>query len=399
MPPLLRASIPWLPERIDKWSTPLVLAGSCGLVLLGFHRVRNFRKSVSAEFGESSQGEGALRGLTLMSATKGVDESYSPAPRAEWWWLQGKRLDTAALFDHLGEAGIRELSTAFYQRVYADEEVWFRDLFKRRATLQQSIDRQVAFFAQHWGDPTKPYTATNQQHCLRSLVGDLAGAKMVVMHDSARASGHINDRGAARWWFHMDAALLDLRPVWRATYGEDVGCALEKTVRWFCDHVLERLVWGGPVKSPLAPQRLMFKLVTAITRRFVCHLVALPRSVAATILQLPPHVVEYKRLPEDGTFTVATMPRGLLSRHNTKADVWGAIHVVKGRLQLNQLEGEVEEVVLTPTSGIGVVAPSQYHQVKPLTDDMEMFIRFCAKPGTGPLAAGASEQPRGPGLG
>ena len=24
--------------------------------------------------------------------------------------------------------------------------------------------------------------------------------------------------------------------------------------------------------------------------------------------------------------------------------------------------------------------------VKPLTDDMEMFIRFCARPGTGPLA-------------
>ena len=119
------------------------------------------------------------------------------------------------------------------------------------------------------------------------------------------------------------------------------------------------------------------------------RLVTKPGAVfapAATILQLPPDVIPYKRLPAEGTFTVDTMPRGLLSRHNTKEAVWGEINVVKGQLQLNQLEGEIEEVLLSPSNSIGVVAPTQYHVVKPLTDDMEMFIRFCARPGTGPLA-------------
>ena len=45
-------------------------------------------------------------------------------------------------------------------------------------------------------------------------------------------------------------------------------------------------------------------------------------------LQLPTGVEVYKRLPADGTFTCSTIPCGLLSQHNTKADVWGTIRVV-----------------------------------------------------------------------
>lgn len=366
------------------------------------------------------QEDGPLRGLTLRPAGKGVSGSYAPTPSAEWWWLQGERLDTSALYQHFGEAGIREISAEFYIRVYADDADggWFRDMFRRRATMKQSIDRQAAFFCQMWGAPSKPYTASNKPHCLRALVGDHAGAKMFVMHKESRAHGDITPKSAARWWFHMDAALMSLRPLWQAKHGDELGLALEKTVRWFCDHVLERMVWGGPAKSPFAPPRLIFGLFQAITARFVQRqlaptgdvdfaaradlapdsaglLVPEPAAVfapAATIQQLPPDVIPYKRLPAEGTFTVGTMPRGLLSRHNTKEAVWGEINVVKGRLQLNQLEGEIEEVVLSPCNGIGVVAPTQYHVVKPLTDDMEMFIRFCARPGTGPLAVTADDE-------
>jgi tellurite resistance-related uncharacterized protein/truncated hemoglobin YjbI len=355
-----------------------------------------------------------------------VSASYAPTLREEWWWLQGQRLDTSALYQHLGKTGIREISTEFYGRVYADDVDggWFRDMFKRRATMAQSIDRQAAFFCQMWGAPSKPYTASNKRHCLRALVGDHAGAKMFVMHEESRKHGDITPEGAARWWFHMDAALLKLRPSWCAKHGQELGLALEKTVRWFCDHVLERMVWGGPAKSPLAPPRLIFGIFKAITALYVQRRLSptptggvgvgamdvdfaaradlAPNgagtigkddspaafSPAATILQLPPDVIPYKRLPPEGTFTVDTMPRGLLSRHNTKEAVWGEINVVKGRLQLNQLEGEIEEVVLSPpNSSIGVVAPTQYHVVKPLSDDLEMFIRFCAQPGTGPLAS------------
>ena len=347
----------------------LLLAGGGVTALLVLRKLQNFSATNNAVLGEASQGEGALRGLSLKPATKGVRASYSPAPRAEWWWLQGQRLDTSALYQHLGEDGIREISAAFYSRVYADtaEGGWFRDMFQRRATLEQSIARQAAFFSQMWGAPSKPYTSSNRPHCLRAIVGDHAGAKMFVMHNNSRAHGEITKESAARWWSHMDAALLQLRPTWRASFGEELGEALEKTVRWFCDHVLERMVWGGPAESPLAPPRIIFGLFKAITAQFVRHSLVVTEppepttnAVAATMLQLPQDVVPYKRLPAEGVFTVDTMPRGLLSRHNTKAGVWGEINCVQGKLQLNQLEGAIEEVVLAPGIGaIGIVAPTQ----------------------------------------
>ena len=91
-----------------------------------------------------------------MDASKGVDSSFSPAPRSEQWWLVGERLDTFVLFHHLGERDIRALSTAFYTRVYSDvEDEAFRALFRERATLEQSINRQAAFFVQMWGGPKR----------------------------------------------------------------------------------------------------------------------------------------------------------------------------------------------------------------------------------------------------
>jgi tellurite resistance-related uncharacterized protein/adenylate kinase family enzyme len=116
------------------------------------------------------------------------------------------------------------------------------------------------------------------------------------------------------------------------------------------------------------------------------------RPLAATIVQMPGDAVAYKRLPAEGAFTVDTMPRGLLSRHNTKAGVWGEIKVVRGQLQLRTLDGTLERVVLKAPEAdlvgrpahfdqsIGIVAPRQYHEVAPLTDDMQMFIRFHSIP-------------------
>ena len=360
------------------------------LALLAYllYRLRNFTASNNAALGETAVPmKGPLQGLRLKPANKGVSSSFSPSPSC--WWLQGERLDTSELFPLLGSDGIRQISAAFYNRVYDDnddENKWFTDLFKKRATLQQSIDRQAAFFSQMFGEPAKPYTSTNTPHCLRSVVGDHAGAKMFVMHHRSRDAGEITEETALKWWQHMDRALAeDLRPVWKAKHGEELGHAVEKAVRWFTDHVLERMVWGAPTKSAFTIRSVMFRLFTSITKRFVTNKVA-PASVvakAATTLQLPPAAACYKRLPASGTFTVATMPRGLLSRHNTKENVWGEINVVKGRLQLNQLEGIVEEVVLdpnAPTGGIGVVAPQQYHVVKPLSEDVEMFVKFCKVP-------------------
>ena len=57
---------------------------------------------------------------------------------------------------------------------------------------------------------------------------------------------------------------------------------------------------------------------------------------------------------------------------------------MRGELLYTTLEGVLEEVRIGPGC-IGVAAPGQYHVVKPLSEDTEMFIRFHAKPGENPI--------------
>eukprot|EP00656_Telonema_subtile_P015398 TRINITY_DN18058_c0_g1_i2.p1 TRINITY_DN18058_c0_g1~~TRINITY_DN18058_c0_g1_i2.p1 ORF type:complete len:144 (+),score=37.68 TRINITY_DN18058_c0_g1_i2:195-626(+) len=106
-----------------------------------------------------------------------------------------------------------------------------------------------------------------------------------------------------------------------------------------------------------------------------------------TAVKMPPDAFAYKRLPGEGYFTKDTILKGLLSRHNTKAGVWGQINVVKGKLQLQTLDGELETVVMSRGQN-GVVAPRQYHQVKPLSDDLQMFIVFHQIEDEGPRGGG-----------
>ena len=92
---------------------------------------------------------------------------------------------------------------------------------------------------------------------------------------------------------------------------------------------------------------------------------------------IPSQCQAYKRLPSDSTkyFTVETIPKGLLSRHNTKKGVWGKLVVVKGELLYRQLEPEEKEFVLG--EGVfGVIEPQLYHEVFPITDDVAFFIEF-----------------------
>eukprot|EP00658_Telonema_sp_P-2_P076145 TRINITY_DN6619_c0_g1_i4.p2 TRINITY_DN6619_c0_g1~~TRINITY_DN6619_c0_g1_i4.p2 ORF type:complete len:148 (+),score=31.90 TRINITY_DN6619_c0_g1_i4:228-671(+) len=126
-----------------------------------------------------------------------------------------------------------------------------------------------------------------------------------------------------------------------------------------------------------------------------CGLVALwmkqgpgsPPIITVTAIQMPDDVEPYKRLPAQGEFTAATVPKGLLGRHNTKAGVWGQINVTKGRLELAMLEGEAEVVELGPGRN-GVVAPQLFHKVLPLSEDMEMHVVFHALPDEAPCGGG-----------
>ncbi len=53
-------------------------------------------------------------------------------------------------------------------------------------------------------------------------------------------------------------------------------------------------------------------------------------SMKMTMKPLPKDVKPYKRTP---LFTASTVPKGVLSRHNTKEGTWGLIHVEKGQLR------------------------------------------------------------------
>lgn len=86
---------------------------------------------------------------------------------------------------------------------------------------------------------------------------------------------------------------------------------------------------------------------------------------------LPDHVTAYKRTPN---FTEATVPKGLLKAHKTKAGTWGNIIVLKGVLLYRILEPELEEVLLSP-SQFGVVEPTILHEVEP-QGEIEFLVEF-----------------------
>lgn len=227
--------------------------GGAAVALLAY---RYWRRTLSQAPGE----------LGLRNASEGVGYTYS---KEHPWWLEGQRFDFKMLFELLGEEGIREISTEFYRRIYIDDEApWFRDMFTRRASLQQSIDRQAAFFVQMWGGP-KVYTANNKPHCLRNFVIDHAGLKFFAMHENVRAKHEITHEGGARWQHHMNNTLLTLRPAWVAKFGEERARMIEKTIRWFSDHGLENIVQGGPEKAVWHPARIVFRFLMTLTLKFV----------------------------------------------------------------------------------------------------------------------------------
>ncbi len=89
---------------------------------------------------------------------------------------------------------------------------------------------------------------------------------------------------------------------------------------------------------------------------------------------LPPGLRAYRRTP---TFDQGTLPAALRRQHQTKAGVWGLIHVLEGRLRYRTFDPD-SETVLTPQVR-GVVRPQQLHEVEPL-GSMRMFVEFHAAP-------------------
>jgi len=95
------------------------------------------------------------------------------------------------IYERLGEAGLRQLSQLFYDRVFADHQnAWFLGIFSS-STRQEAIENQYLFFVQTFGGPAV-YKAKKGKY-----------TRLVGRH----ANYNIGRRAADRWVEHMTGAL------------------------------------------------------------------------------------------------------------------------------------------------------------------------------------------------
>ncbi|XP_027085380.1 group 2 truncated hemoglobin 3-2 isoform X2 [Coffea arabica] len=111
---------------------------------------------------------------------------------AEWSGVDAEdafAIDGTNLYEKLGLQTFISLSTNFYERVYADEEEWFRSIFSK-SKKEDAIQNQYEFFVQRMGGP--PLYSQRKGH--PALIG--RHRPFPVTH-----------RAAERWLNHMQQAL------------------------------------------------------------------------------------------------------------------------------------------------------------------------------------------------
>ncbi len=86
---------------------------------------------------------------------------------------------------------------------------------------------------------------------------------------------------------------------------------------------------------------------------------------------LPEKVHAYKKTD---LFDETSIPYGLLKDHSTKANVWGKINIIEGKLLYIIQSSPPEEIELSPEK-FGVVEPEVLHHVKPL-GLVKFFVEF-----------------------
>ncbi|XP_058074815.1 two-on-two hemoglobin-3 [Magnolia sinica] len=98
-------------------------------------------------------------------------------------------IDSSNLYQTLGLQTFIDLSTNFYNRVYEDEEEWFRSIFAN-SVKEDAIRNQYEFFVQRMGGP--PLYSQRKGH--PALIG--RHRPFPVTHQAAE-----------RWLHHMQLAL------------------------------------------------------------------------------------------------------------------------------------------------------------------------------------------------
>lgn len=124
-----------------------------------------------------------------------------------------------SLYDRLGEDGFMELSSLFYDQVFADRDAqWFLNIFSS-STKKEAIDNQYRFFVQTFGGPA----------LYREKKGKYT--RLVGRH----ANYSIGTAAASRWVQHMDVALHN-HPI--LSQDDDSRRALEKYFRYTAHYIV-----------------------------------------------------------------------------------------------------------------------------------------------------------------
>lgn len=118
-------------------------------------------------------------------------------------------IDQENMFIELGPAKVVELSNAFYNRVYADTDDWFRDLFP--ADKHQAIQNQYEFFIQRFGGPDlysirKGHPALRARHAPFQIPEKAVGRWLKYMKEAMEDTGIAGDCAQRLWEYFKDTA-------------------------------------------------------------------------------------------------------------------------------------------------------------------------------------------------
>lgn len=97
---------------------------------------------------------------------------------------------------------------------------------------------------------------------------------------------------------------------------------------------------------------------------------------------IPTDFIHYKSTP---IFNRHSVPKMFLHLHNTKAGVYGQIHVLSGKLKFygfKDRRAEVEKEVTIDAGHTAISPPQYWHKVELMTADTEFRVDFWAKIGS-----------------
>jgi tellurite resistance-related uncharacterized protein len=87
---------------------------------------------------------------------------------------------------------------------------------------------------------------------------------------------------------------------------------------------------------------------------------------------LPPGLACYRETAE---FNRETVPAALLQAHRIKADVWGLLRVLRGRVRYS-IDDEAPETAVVAAGAVAVIEPGLAHHVELLDADSAFRVEF-----------------------